>query len=95
MVLITVLEAIALLAVAAGFAGRVAAVIGLVILGILQNIEALTIIQYLMAATYTAILFLGTGPYSLWKPEEYLIHHHIGERQVVQKQVGFLDDASG
>jgi len=95
MVLITVLEAIALLAVAAGFAGRVAAVIGLVILGIFQNIEALTIIQYLMAATYTAILFLGTGPYSLWKPEEYLIHHHIGERQVVQKQVGFLDEASG
>jgi len=48
-----------------------------------------------MAAMYTAILFLGTGPYSLWKPEEYLIHHHIGERQVVQKQVGFLDEASG
>jgi len=94
-ILIALLEVVALLSVAAGFAGRVAAIVGLVILGIHQNTGILVLLQYLMAVAYTVIIFSGTGPYSLWKPEEYLIYRRIGERQATRNRVGILDETPG
>lgn len=63
-----------------GAGGRVAAVAGLCLLGIQQFYTSLTPLQIVLAAAYTAILYLGTGPYSLWKPEERLIYRRAGEQ---------------
>jgi CDP-diacylglycerol--glycerol-3-phosphate 3-phosphatidyltransferase len=69
---------IVLLTVGAG--GRVAAIAGLCLLGIQQFYTILTPLQILLAALYTAILYLGTGSLSLWKPEELLIYRRAGEQ---------------
>lgn len=64
--------------IAAGAAGRLSAVIGLVLLGFSQMVTPLTAIQIMLAAGYVAIIYLGTGDYSLWTPEDYIIYQHHG-----------------
>jgi CDP-diacylglycerol--glycerol-3-phosphate 3-phosphatidyltransferase len=88
-------ELTAILAVVWGFAGRIAAAVGLVILGLQQNISALSLAQYLMAAVFIAILFLGTGRYSAWKPEDGLIFRRIGGRSHPQKPLERPHEAPG
>lgn len=92
---VLLLEVGVVLAVSFGFAGRIAAVIGLLILGIHQNQAPLTLAQYLMAVDYAAILFLGTGPYSAWKPEDVLIYRRIGEKQASRQRIGSPHEAPG
>jgi CDP-diacylglycerol--glycerol-3-phosphate 3-phosphatidyltransferase len=89
------LEIGVILAVTFGFAGRIAAVVGLLILGIHQNQTPLTLAQYLMVVDYAAIVFLGTGPYSAWKPEDVLIYRRIGEKQASHKPIGSRYEAPG
>lgn len=64
-----------------GAAGRVSAIAGLVLLGLQQAAAGPTLVQELLILVYTGLLFLGTGPLSLWKPEEMLIYRRLGERR--------------
>jgi CDP-diacylglycerol---glycerol-3-phosphate 3-phosphatidyltransferase len=70
-----------------GAAGRVAAIAGLLLLGIHQIHVDLNFTQYLLIFVYVAILYVGTGKYSLWKPEERLIFNQAGRAhtQVVER----------
>lgn len=63
-----------------GAGGRTAAITGLGLLGIQQFYTGLTPLQVMLAALYTAILYLGTGSLSLWKPEERWIYRRAGEQ---------------
>jgi hypothetical protein len=64
-----------------GISGRVAAVLGLSLAAINLAIAGPTITQILLMAAYTAILFAGTGPLSLWTPEDKLIFRTLGDGQ--------------
>lgn len=63
-----------------GAAGRVAAIAGMMLLGSGQLFASPATIHTLLLAAYLGVLFLGTGPFSLWAPEEILIHRRAGER---------------
>lgn len=69
-----------ILLLALGLLGRGAAAAGLLLLGLEQAFASLTPAQYLLAAIYVALLYLGTGAYSLWKPEDRLVYYRAGER---------------
>jgi hypothetical protein len=61
---------------------RVASVIALVGLGFAQLLAPLTPIQIALGVAYILILYIGSGAFSLWVPEDYLVYHAIGQRQV-------------
>jgi hypothetical protein len=67
--------------VALGVSGRIAAIGGLLLLGAQQALGGLSSLQILLIIGYTGVLFAGTGPFSLWAPEEWLIRHRAGERR--------------
>jgi CDP-diacylglycerol--glycerol-3-phosphate 3-phosphatidyltransferase len=75
------LEILMAVLVGLGILGRVAAIVGLIALGLSQLFLELSPASILVAAAYTAIIFLGSGSLALWSPEEYLIHHRAGERR--------------
>ena len=81
MMVLTVLESLALILLVLGAAGRSAAILGLVLLGFQQMGQSLTTGQIVQIGLYTALLYMGSGALSLWKPEDYLIHHRAGERR--------------
>ena len=62
-----------------GVMSRTVAIAGLLLLGFHQIFVSLSLVQIFMAAVYSGILFLGGGPFSLWAPEEYLVHHRAGK----------------
>jgi CDP-diacylglycerol--glycerol-3-phosphate 3-phosphatidyltransferase len=64
-----------------GLSGRISAILGLVTLGIQPLTVSLISIQIVLIVLYTAILYLGTGPLSLWRPEERWIYRRAGERK--------------
>lgn len=74
------LEALVVALVVVGAAGRTAAIVGLGLIGIHQPFVGLPPAHLVLLLAYSAILFLGTGHLSLWKPEEWLINHHAGEK---------------
>lgn len=76
------IEWIALLLLSIGAAGRAASIAGLIALGLLQLTAPLTSAQLLQGILYTLILLLGTGAFSIWKPEDMLIYKKIGEKPV-------------
>ncbi len=78
--LLVALQSLVLVTLALGVSGRVAAILGLCLLGIQQLFASLTPAQIALALLYTAILYLGTGALSLWKPEDRLIFSRAGER---------------
>ena len=41
----------------------------------------LSLAQIILAVAYTLILYLGSGAFSLWTPEDYLYRHHAGKRR--------------
>jgi hypothetical protein len=63
-----------------GFLGRVAAFLGLMILGSIQMTTSLGLLQFFLGMGFTGLLILGTGPFSLWAPEDRLIFRRIGEK---------------
>ncbi len=77
---IVLAQGVVIVLLTAGAGGRIAAIAGLCLLGIQQLYTGLTPLLILLAALYTAILYLGTGSFSLWKPEELFIHRRIGEQ---------------
>jgi CDP-diacylglycerol--glycerol-3-phosphate 3-phosphatidyltransferase len=79
--LLSVCEAVVLLLLVAGAAGRVTAIFGLLLAGINQALAGLTFHQAFLICAYTAILFMGTGKLSLWTPEDHLIYHRLGEKR--------------
>lgn len=78
--ILTLAQVLVLLAISLGVGGRIAAVIGLCSVGFQQMFASLTPIQILLVILYISILYIGTGLFSLWKPEERLIMHRAGER---------------
>lgn len=74
LLLLGLLEAIVLLLVLLGAAGRVAAALGLLALGLHQALAGLSPAQLALLVVYTALLFMGSGALSLWKPEDRFIY---------------------
>jgi CDP-diacylglycerol--glycerol-3-phosphate 3-phosphatidyltransferase len=66
--------------ISAGIAGRFMGILGLILLGFQQMSSPLSSIQFLLLTGYVAVIYLGTGVYSLWAPEGNLINRRLGER---------------
>jgi CDP-diacylglycerol--glycerol-3-phosphate 3-phosphatidyltransferase len=62
-----------------GSAGRVAALMILFFVGFHQRFFGLDNLAILIMTGSAAIFFLGTGPFSLWKPEDKVIRRRLGE----------------
>jgi len=75
------LEAGVILCLILGIAGRVMAIVALVILGYYQTTAPLDTFQLGLIVIYTNLLFLGTGKFSLWSIEDRLIFHRLGVRR--------------
>jgi CDP-diacylglycerol--glycerol-3-phosphate 3-phosphatidyltransferase len=67
------------LMIALGAAGRIAALIILFGVGIYVNNYGLDVTEALLVIVAAALLYLGTGPYSLWNPEQGIISRRLGE----------------
>jgi hypothetical protein len=74
------LEGLMLLLLATGSAGRLAALAVLLLQGIYQLAAPLSFIQLLLILASAAVFFMGTGPISLWTPEDRLIYQRAGAR---------------
>lgn len=77
--LVLLLGVMGMLLLALGAAGRVASILVLIAIGVGQGIGGLGALEALLVTGATGLFFLGTGPYSLWSPERYLIAKRIGE----------------
>jgi CDP-diacylglycerol--glycerol-3-phosphate 3-phosphatidyltransferase len=77
--LILVLQMIGLALITLGAAGRTATLAILFSIGIQQRLAALTFMDVSLIIIATALFFLGTGPFSLWKPEDKIISKRLGE----------------
>lgn len=73
------MEAGAALCLILGFAGRISAVVALMVLGLYQSVTPLDTAQIGLLVLYTNLLFLGTGKLSLWPVENRLIFRRIGD----------------
>jgi len=62
-----------------GVTPRVASILALCGLGFSQIFGPLTTSQIILAVAYTTILYIGSGAFSLWTPEDYLYRHRAGE----------------
>jgi CDP-diacylglycerol--glycerol-3-phosphate 3-phosphatidyltransferase len=72
-------EVVLFLMLTLGSAGRIAALITLLLMGVYQMSVHLSGPQTLLVITSALLFFLGTGPFSIWKPEEKLIDWRAGE----------------
>lgn len=70
---------ISTLMIALGAAGRIAALIILFGVGMYVNNYGLSISESLLVVGAGALLYLGTGPYSLWNPEHGILTRRLGE----------------
>lgn len=75
------LEALIFLMLLTGSAGRVAALAALLLMGFIQMTSALSVTQLGLLASATVVFFMGTGPLSLWTPEERLVRFRAGARR--------------
>ena len=73
------LQMIGLALIALGAAGRTATLAILLSVGIQQRLAELTSMDVALMIVATALFFLGTGPFSLWKPEDKIIRRRLGE----------------
>lgn len=78
-VLLRWVEGIVLFYLVLGIAGRVAAISALIVLGIQQSFAPLDFAHLALIVVITNLLFLGTGIFSLWPVENWLIFHRVGE----------------
>jgi CDP-diacylglycerol--glycerol-3-phosphate 3-phosphatidyltransferase len=62
-----------------GVTGRIAAVVGLILIGLSQQYTSLNPPQFILAAVYTILLFAGTGALSIWAPEDRAVFGRPGE----------------
>lgn len=77
---LVLVAAAAIPALLLGAAGRVAALLVLLISGLLLQAAPLDARFWMVLLFSTLLMMLGTGKFSLWKPEEWLIHRRAGER---------------
>jgi len=68
-----------LIFIAAGVAGRIAALSVLFGLGIYLEFFQMGTIEIILVLITICLVYLGTGPYSLWNPERKLISQRLGE----------------
>lgn len=76
---ILILQGIGGMLLAVGAAGRIAALAVLFSEGLLLRIASLTSADILLILCSAGLFLLGTGAYSLWKPEDRLIYRRLGE----------------
>jgi len=74
-----ILSSMALPALILGAAGRITALGMLVMVGFLLQNNPGQNLFWLLFTLGTLILIVGTGPYSVWTPENRLIYHRAGE----------------
>jgi len=65
--------------IAIGVAGRIAAIIVLFAIGIYLEYFGLHLIEVLLVVGAVGLIYIGTGPYSLWIPERKIITKRLGE----------------
>ena len=68
-----------LILIAAGVAGRIGALSVLFGLGIYLEFFQMGTIEIILVLISICLVYLGTGPYSLWNPERKLISQRLGE----------------
>lgn len=72
-------SALAVPLVLLGAAGRTAALAVLLMTGFAMQADPAEWRYWLILPVSTLLFFTGTGPWSLWRPEEWLIDHRAGE----------------
>lgn len=82
------LEILAAALVVAGIAGRTAACAGMLLAGFLSISGSTAMSFTILLPVYAGILFMGSGLYSLWKPEDALVYRRVGERAAVRVERG-------
>lgn len=78
---VLLVAAIGLVLIGLGAAGRLAALAVMLMCGFVLRGEAQNGLYWAALLAGTGVLLAGTGRYSLWKPEEWLIYHHAGENR--------------
>jgi CDP-diacylglycerol--glycerol-3-phosphate 3-phosphatidyltransferase len=79
MLAIFMLQGIGGVLLALGAAGRIASLAILFSRGLLLHFASVTPADILLILCSAGLFFLGTGAYSLWKPEDRLIYRRLGE----------------
>jgi CDP-diacylglycerol--glycerol-3-phosphate 3-phosphatidyltransferase len=77
--LVMLLNVVSLFLIAFGAGGRIASLFLLFGIGIYQKFFDLYSLEVLLIAGAGALFYLGSGPYSLWKPERKIITRRLGE----------------
>ena len=85
---ILLLEILAVVMIVTGATGRIASILGMLMIGFYQIHGSLDLSHMILVPAYAGILFMGTGPYSLWKPEDVLVFRRVGERTAVSVERG-------
>jgi CDP-diacylglycerol---glycerol-3-phosphate 3-phosphatidyltransferase len=57
---------------------RIAAMFALPLVGFFQILSSLTPLHMMLAVDYTALIYLGSGPFSLWTPDNRLFRGPVG-----------------
>jgi CDP-diacylglycerol--glycerol-3-phosphate 3-phosphatidyltransferase len=70
------------LLVIAGVLPRIGSIIALCLLGLFQIFAPLSFLQISLAASFTALIYLGGGALSLWTPDDALFLERVGERRL-------------
>ncbi len=65
-----------------GAAGRVAALAIVLLSGFALRAWPLDGLYWAVLLLHSVLMFTGTGPYSIWKPEDWLIDHRAGEARL-------------
>ncbi len=76
---ILALSSIALVSLLLGASGRIAALCILIAVGLFQEIQGFFSTEAILITAGSALLIIGSGPYSLWSPERKLIEKRLGE----------------
>jgi CDP-diacylglycerol--glycerol-3-phosphate 3-phosphatidyltransferase len=71
---------VALAGISFGLAGRVMALAVVLLTGLLLKQSPSMWLYWLQLTFGTAVFFNGTGPFSVWVPENWLIHQRAGEK---------------
>lgn len=77
--LMLLLTTAGLVSIVLGVAGRLAALLILFGIGLFQSYAVIGWMEVTLLVGATMLMYLGTGPYSLWSPEERIIAKRIGE----------------
>jgi hypothetical protein len=77
---IYVMHGLAVIAVLTGSLGRVIAVGVMLVSGLYLQINTGDLLSWGLLLTSLSLFFSGTGRFSLWKPEDWLIYHIAGEK---------------